>query len=55
MTEKYNQVSIKVSEGGYNVVSVAEWQKIDILKRIELMKEGKVTFLFEGKIATLSD
>lgn len=51
--KKYDQVAVKKSEHGYNMLSVADWQKIDIMKRIEMMKEGRVTFLLDGKIATL--
>ncbi len=50
---KYDQVAVKVSEGGYNLLTVQDWQRMDILKRIELMKEGRITFLLNGKIATL--
>ncbi len=54
METPYDQVAVKVSESGYNLLTVQDWQRMDIIKRIELMKESRVTFLLEGKIATLS-
>lgn len=49
----YDQVAVQVTDGGYNMLSIEEWKQIDITKRIELMKSGKVTFLLEGKVASV--
>ena len=51
--DAYDQVAVKVSSGGYNMLSVNDWKKLDIVKRLSLMKDGKVTFLLNGQVASI--
>lgn len=46
---EYKQVAVKASDGEYNVLSISEWMGINIGKRLELIKDGKVTFLSDKR------
>jgi len=47
---EYDQIFIKISTGGYNTLDIKQWKEFDIIERIRLMKEGRVTFLKDGTL-----
>ena len=46
----YHVVAVKIPEGGFDFLSIGEWKKISIIKRLHLVKEGKATYLLNSKM-----
>ena len=51
----YHVVAIKMPEGGFDFLSIGEWKKMSITKRLLLVKEGRVTYLINGNITSSSN